>query len=284
MLDHSLLKPELTVEQVVAGCRLARRYGVAAVSVRPSDLSRAREELEGSGVLPATVIGFPHGANRTDLKAREAELAVRDGARELDMVLNIGRLLSGDFAYVEGDIRAVVEAAHPHSVIVKVIFENCYLTDELKVAACSISERAGADFVKNATGFGTGGTVIADIVLMRKSVGPGVRVKAAGGIRTLDALLPALRAGAVRFGTTASDVILDEAEKRRREGALVVPAPQSLPSTALPPSPRAASAAAPVALTVRGREATLSAPPIVTCAKRTTRRAGAAGNPEGTRS
>ena len=141
MLDHSLLKPELTVEQVTAGCRLARRYGVAAVSVRPSGLTRAKGELEGSGVLPATVIGFPHGANRTDLKAREAELAIRDGARELDMVLNIGRLLSGDFGYVEGDVRAVVETAHAYGVIVKVIFENCYLTDELKVAACGISER-----------------------------------------------------------------------------------------------------------------------------------------------
>lgn len=185
------------MDQVVAGCRLARRYGVAAVSVRPTDVTRVREELEGSGVLPATVVGFPHGANRTELKILEAELATRDAARELDMVLNIGRLLSSDFDFVENDIRAVVDAAHEHGVIVKVIFETCYLTDEMKIAACRISESAGADFIKTATGFGPGGTVISDVVLMRNSLGPRVRVKAAGGIRTLDALLPVLRAGAV---------------------------------------------------------------------------------------
>lgn len=220
MLDHSLLKPELTVDQMIAGCRLARRYGVAAACVKPSEVARAREELEGSGVLPTTVVGFPHGANRTEVKVLEAELAIRDGARELDMVLNIGRLLSRDFDFVEKDIRAVVDTAHAHGVIVKVILENCYLTDKLKVAACGISEKAGADFVKSATGFGPGGTVIADLVLMRKSVGPSVKVKAAGGIRTLDAVLPAIRVGTVRFGTTASDVILDEAEKRQKEGTL----------------------------------------------------------------
>ena len=220
MLDHSLLKPELTVDQMIAGCRLARRYGVAAACVKPSEVARAKKELEGSGVLPTTVVGFPHGANRTEVKVLEAELAIRDGARELDMVLNIGRLLSGDFDFVERDIRAVVDTAHAHGVIVKVILENCYLTDELKVAACGISEKAGADFIKSATGFGPGGTVIADLVLMRKSVGPSVKVKAAGGIRTLDAVLPAIRVGTVRFGTTASDVILDEAKKRQKEATL----------------------------------------------------------------
>ena len=157
MLDHSLLKPELTVEQMVAGCRLARRYGLAAACVKPSEVTRAAEELAGSGVLATTVVGFPHGANRTEVKVFEAELAIRDGAGELDMVLNIGRLLSGDFDYVEKDIRAVVDAAHAHGVIVKVIFENCYLTDDLKVAACRISERAGADFIKTATGLGPAG-------------------------------------------------------------------------------------------------------------------------------
>ncbi len=220
MLDHSLLKPELTVDQMIAGCRLARRYGVAAACVKPSEVARAREELEGSGVLPTTVVGFPHGANRTEVKVLEAELAIRDGARELDIVLNIGRLLSGDFDFVEKDIKAVVDTAHAHGVIVKVILENCYLTDALKVTACGISEKAGADFVKTATGFGSGGTVIADLVLMRKSVGPGVKVKAAGGMRTLDAILPAIQAGTVRFGTTASDVILDEAKKRLKAGTL----------------------------------------------------------------
>jgi deoxyribose-phosphate aldolase len=220
MLDHSLLKPELTIEQTIAGCRLARRYNVAAACVKPCEVARAKEELDGSDVLPATVVGFPHGANRTEVKVLEAELAIRDGARELDMVLNIGRLVSRDFEYVEKDIRAVVEAAHAHGVTLKVIFENCYLTDELKVIACAISEKAGADYVKTATGFGTGGTTIEDLILMRKSVGPKVKVKAAGGIRTLDAALPAIRVGTVRFGTTASNVILDEAARREREGTL----------------------------------------------------------------
>jgi deoxyribose-phosphate aldolase len=220
MLDHSLLKPELTVEQMIEGCKLARRYDVAVACVKPSEVARAKEELAGSDVLTATVVGFPHGANRTEVKVFEAELAIRDGARELDMVLNIGRLLSRDFDYVEADIRAVVEAAHAHGVIVKVIFENCYLSDEFKVIACTICERVGADFIKTATGFGSAGTTIEDLVLMRKSVGPRVKVKAAGGIRTLDAALPAIRAGTVRFGTTASNVILDEAAKRERDGTL----------------------------------------------------------------
>jgi deoxyribose-phosphate aldolase len=220
MIDHTLLKPELTVDQLVEGCRLARRYGVAAVCVKPSELARAREELEGSGVLPATVVGFPHGSNRTEVKVLETRLAIQDGARELDMVLNIGRLRSGDLEYVERDIRAVVEEAHAHEVIVKVVFENCYLTDELKVAACAICERAGADFVKTATGFGSGGATIEDLVLMRKSVCPKVRLKAAGGIRTLDAALPVIRTGAARIGTTATDVILDEAERREKAGTL----------------------------------------------------------------
>ncbi len=220
MLDHSLLKPELTVEQMIAGCRLARRYDIAAACVKPSEVARARDELEGSDVLATTVVGFPHGAHQTEVKVFEAERAIRDGAGELDMVLNIGRLLSGDFDYVQKDIAAVVGVGHARGVIVKVIFENCYLTDQLKVAACGICERAGADFIKTSTGFGSGGTVIADVVLMRASVGPRVKVKAAGGIRTLSTLLPVLRAGAVRFGTTASDVILEEAMRREREGTL----------------------------------------------------------------
>ena len=224
MLDYSLLKPELSVEKMIAGCKLARRYNVKAACVKPSEVARAKEELQGSGVLPTTVVGFPHGANRTEVKVLEAELAIQDGAGELDMVLNIGRLVSGDFDYVERDIKAVVDAAHAHGVILKVIFENCFLTDTLKIAACRISEKAGADFVKSATGFGPSGTIIEDLSLMRRSVGPGVKVKAAGGLRTLDAILPAIRVGTVRFGTTAPDVILDEAEKRQKDGTLNIDA------------------------------------------------------------
>ncbi|MCX7711303.1 MAG: deoxyribose-phosphate aldolase [Clostridia bacterium] len=221
MIDHSLLRPELTAEQVREGCRLARQYDVATVCVKPSDVGIAKEELLGSDVLVTTVVGFPHGANKTEIKVFEAEEAIKDGAVELDMVLNIGRLLSKDFDYVEKDIRAVVEAAHRKNVIVKVILENCYLTDELKEAACRLCEKAGADFVKTSTGFGTGGATIEDLKLMRKTCSSKVRVKAAGGVRTLDGALAVRSVGTVRFGATATKAILDEAMERERDGKLV---------------------------------------------------------------
>ncbi len=220
MIDHSLLKPELTVEQVREGCLLAKEYGVASVCVRPCDLKLAKELLAGSGVRVTTVIGFPHGAHTTAVKVFEAKEAIENGAVELDMVLNIGRLLSGQLDYVEQDIREVVKAAHEKGVIVKVILENCYLTDELKKTACEICEKAGADFVKTSTGFGTGGATIEDLKLMRASVSPKVKVKAAGGVRSLDAALAARSVGAERIGATATKTIMDEAIKREAEGKL----------------------------------------------------------------
>ena len=220
MIDHSLLRPELTVDQVKEGCRLAREYDVATVCVKPSDVDLAKRELEGSDVLTTTVIGFPHGSHKTEVKVFEAETAIRDGAVELDMVLNYGRLLSGEFDYVEKDIHAVVEIAHKHHVIVKVILENCYLTDELKEVACRISENAGADFVKTSTGFGSGGATIDDLKLMRKTCSPNVRIKAAGGIRTLDSALAVRSVGTVRFGATATKAILEEAIERAKKGGL----------------------------------------------------------------
>jgi deoxyribose-phosphate aldolase len=220
MIDHSLLRPELTKEQVIEGCRLAKEYSVASVCVKPCDVALAREELTGSDVINTTVIGFPHGASKTSVKVFEAEEALNDGAVELDMVLNIGRLLSGELSYVEQDIKAVVEVAHAKGAIVKVILENYYLTDDLKVTACRICEGAGADFVKTSTGFAGGGATIEDLKLMRLTCSPHVRIKAAGGVRTLDKALEVRSVGVVRFGATATKAIVDEAVKREKEGTL----------------------------------------------------------------
>ena len=220
MIDHSLLKPELTEAQVREGCLLAKEYGVATVCVKPCDVKLANEVLEGTDVLVTTVIGFPHGANKTAVKVFEAEDAIKDGAVELDMVLNIGRLLSRDFDLVGNDIKAVVDTAHKHGVIVKVILENCYLSDELKEIACKLCEKAGADFVKTSTGYGTGGATIEDLTLMRKTCSDKVRVKAAGGVRTLDNALAVRSVGTVRFGATTTKAILDEAKEREAAGTL----------------------------------------------------------------
>lgn len=220
MIDHSLLRPELTEAQVREGCRLARKYDTASVCVKPCDVKIAKEELQGSDVLVTTVIGFPHGSNKTSVKVAEAVEAIDEGAAELDMVLNIGRLLSRQFDYVEADIKAVVDAAHSQGVLVKVILENCYLTDELKEIACRICEKVNADFVKTSTGFGTGGATLQDLELMRRTCSEKVRVKAAGGVRTLDGALEVRSKGAVRFGATATKAIIDEAEQREKAGIL----------------------------------------------------------------
>ena len=220
MIDHSLLRPELTESDVRQGCRLAKEYSTASVCVKPCDVEIAKEELEGSDVLVTTVIGFPHGSSKTSVKVQEAIEAINDGAVELDMVLNIGRLLSKQFEYVEKDIKAVVDAAHQRGVIVKVILENCYLSDELKEIACKICEDAGADFVKTSTGFGTGGATLEDLELMRRTCSEKVRVKAAGGVRTLNDALSVRSKGTVRFGATATKVIMDEAKRREEEGTL----------------------------------------------------------------
>ena len=180
MIDHSLLRPEFTLEQVIDGLAVAKRYETATVCVRPCDVSLAARMLAGTPVLVSTVIGFPHGTAHSASKVFEAEQAIRDGAVELDMVMNYSRLLSGEDEQVAADIKAVVDAAHRHGAIVKVILENCYLTDELKVKACRICEAVGADFVKTSTGFGSGGATLDDLRLMRRTVSEKVRVKAAG--------------------------------------------------------------------------------------------------------
>jgi deoxyribose-phosphate aldolase len=196
------------------GCRLAVGYNVASACVKPYFLKRCAELLAGSTVAPSTVIGFPHGGHTTAAKVVEAEIALRDGGKELDMVCNIGKVLSEDWAYVSADIQAVVDATHAGGGIVKVIFENCYLEDRHKIRLCEICAEAGAEFVKTSTGYGTGGATIDDLKLMRKHSPPHVRVKSAGGVRTLDALLEVRAVGVSRSGATRTAAMLDECARR----------------------------------------------------------------------
>ncbi|OHB79989.1 MAG: deoxyribose-phosphate aldolase [Planctomycetes bacterium RBG_16_55_9] len=217
MIDHSLLRPELTSDDIRKGCEIARKYKVATVCCAPCDVHTVKALLVGSGVKTTTVIGFPHGYNATATKVFEAEQAIKDGAVELDMVLNIGKLRSGDYFYVKEDIRAVVEAAHRRNVLVKVILENYYLTDEQKKTACRLCEEAGADFVKTSTGFAAGGATLEDLKLMRDNVSKKVQVKAAGGIRDLAMALKVRKIGCTRFGATQTEAIMEECYRKSRE-------------------------------------------------------------------
>ena len=217
MIDHSLLRPELTEEDVRGGCEIAKKYKVATVCCRPSEVVLVKQLLEDSDVKTTTVVGFPHGYNKTETKVFEAKQAIKDGAVELDMVINIGRLLDGDYDYVKKDIQAVVEVAHGHNILVKVIFENYYLTDEQKKAACRLSEEAGADFVKTSTGFAGGGATIEDLQLMRAGVAENVQVKAAGGVRDLEMALKVREIGCTRFGATRTETIMEECYKRSEQ-------------------------------------------------------------------
>jgi len=232
MIDHSLLHPTLTDAEMEAGCRLAVQYRVASVCLKPYHVRRAAELLRGSSVRVGAVVGFPHGNSCTEVKRYETELACRDGAVEIDMVINLGKALSGDWDYVEQDIRAVCDEAHAHGAKVKVIIENDYLanggaglsSDDLKRKLCQICERAGADWVKTSTGYGFvkqpgggynyQGATEHDVALMRASVSPRVQVKAAGGVRNLDSLIKMRDLGASRCGTSATAAILDEYHRR----------------------------------------------------------------------
>lgn len=220
MLDHSTLQPFLTDEDIRKGCELALRYDTASVCARPCDMPLVASLLRGSDVKVCTVIGFPHGTHHTAIKVAEAKQALADGCTELDMVINIGKLLGGDEDYVRDEIRQIVQVAHEAGALVKVILETCYLTDAQKVTACHLSEEAGADFVKTSTGYGTKGCTIQDLQLMRRSVSERVQVKGSGGIRDLDTVLSARAVGATRCGVSATAAIMAEAEKRYAEGTL----------------------------------------------------------------
>lgn len=220
MLDHSTLQPYLTEEDIRKGCELALKYDCASVCARPCDVPILAEMLKGSDVKVCTVIGFPHGSHETAIKVAEAKLALEEGCQELDMVLNIGKLLHGDLDYVKNEIKQIADLAHANGAIVKVILETCYLNDEQKKTACRLSEEAGADFVKTSTGYGSKGCTIDDLKLMRAAVSSHVRVKGSGGIRDLDTVLSARAVGASRCGVSATAKIMEEAEARYAAGTL----------------------------------------------------------------
>lgn len=226
-IDHSLLKPELDDAFVENGCRLAAAYDVASVCVPPVHVRRAAAILGGTDVAVGTVVGFPHGYCTTETKVAETRQAIAEGATEIDMVIQIGALRSGRDADVEADIRAVVEVAHAAGGIVKVIFENAYLNDDEKVRACRLTEAAGADFVKTSTGFAPGGATHDDLRLMRAHTHPPTQVKAAGGVRTLDALLEVLALGTTRIGATATASIIEDFRARKAGRGAVAPSAAS---------------------------------------------------------
>lgn len=214
MIDHSLLPPALTDKELEYGCRLALDYNCASVCIMPYYLKRCAEILHGSAVKASTTIGFPHGGHTTAVKVAEAERALDDGGQELDMVVNISKVLSEDWGYVRRDIEAVVSVAHARGQKVKVIFENCYLKDAHKIRLCEICGEVGADWVKTSTGFGTSGATIEDVKLMRAHSPAKVQVKAAGGIRSLDQLLTFRALGISRVGASRTKDILEDCRRR----------------------------------------------------------------------
>lgn len=228
MIDHSLLHPTMTDEDLRTGCEIARRYCVATVCVKPYAVPLAKELLSRSGVAICTVIGFPHGNSTTAIKDAETREACLNGAEEIDMVVNIGKVLGGDWDYVEAEIRKINDTARNGSAILKVIFENDFLEDRHIVKLCEICTAAGAAFVKTSTGYGfvrqadgsyaTKGATLRHLTLMREHAGPNVGIKAAGGVRTLDSLLAVRAIGVTRIGATATETILEEAMRRVREG------------------------------------------------------------------
>ena len=213
MIDHSLLVPTMTEQQLVQGCELALAYDVASVCIMPYYLKRCGEILRGSTVQPSTTIGFPHGGHTSEIKRLESLQAIDDGCQELDMVVNISQVLSGNWDYVTADIATVIEVAHAAGRKVKVIFENCYLQDAQKVKLCQICSDLRADWVKTSTGYGSGGATLDDLRLMLANVADGVQVKAAGGVRTYPSLLEVKELGVSRCGASATKVMLDEARQ-----------------------------------------------------------------------
>ena len=209
MIDHSLLNPTMAVPELEAGCELALAYDVASVCIMSYYVKRCAEMLSGSTVMASTTIGFPHGGHTTAIKLAEAEQALADGCQELDMVCNISKVLSGDYDYVQAEIKSIVDLAHAAGQKVKVIFENCYLNDEQKIQLCRICCEVGADWVKTSTGYGTGGATMEDLKLMRENTSDPVQVKAAGGVRDFETLLKVRELGVTRVGASKTAPILD---------------------------------------------------------------------------
>jgi len=214
MIDHSLLNPALTVPELEEGCQLALRYEVASACILPYYAARCVQLLAGSTVQPSTTIGFPHGGHETVTKLAEAQSALNDGVKELDIVINISQARSGNWEYVAAEIRRLTAMTHAKDAKIKVIFENAFLDDEAKIRLCEICGKIGVDWVKTSTGFAPSGATLADLALMRRHSPPGVQVKAAGGIRTLDALLEVRALGVTRVGATRTAEILDECRRR----------------------------------------------------------------------
>ncbi len=215
LIDHTLLKPEASAEHIRQLCKEARQFKFASVCMNPCYVALAAKLMRGSGVKVCTVAGFPLGATSTAVKVFEAKRGIRDGAREIDMVMNVGALKSDDDGAVAADIRAVVQACHGGKAICKVILETALLTDGEKVRACKLAKKAGADYVKTSTGFGAGGATAGDVALMRATVGPKIGVKASGGIRTLEDLQKMVKAGATRIGTSSGVRIMEEMKQSR---------------------------------------------------------------------
>jgi deoxyribose-phosphate aldolase len=225
MIDHSLLNPVLTTAELEAGCALAAQYNTASVCILPYYAARSHELLAGTTVYTSTTIGFPHGGHRTNVKLFEAEQALKDGAQELDTVINISKAKSGDWEYVEAELRSLTDLTHAAGARIKVIFENFYLVDDEKIRLCQICGEVGADWVKTSTGYAGGGATMEDLALMRKHAPPHVQVKAAGGVRDLDTLLKVRDLGVSRVGSTRTAQQLNDC--RARLGlAVVSPAPE----------------------------------------------------------
>ena len=221
-IDHSLLHPTMTDKDLEEGCMIAKKYGTATVCIKPYAVKKAAKLLKGSSVGICTVVGFPHGSNTTDLKVIETIEACRNGATEIDMVVNIGKVIGGDWEYVESEISEILNATLGHNAILKVIFENDFLNESQKIKLCEICSSLGVAFVKTSTGYGyvkqengmfvTKGATTDDLILMRKHSAPSVQIKAAGGIRTLSDMFKAIEVGATRIGATATEAIINEAK------------------------------------------------------------------------
>ena len=228
MIDHSLLNPKFTRQEVEAGCRLAAEYQCITVCVKPCDVKLSYGILKNTGVMTTSVIGFPHGSNVTEIKVLETRKAIEEGCAEVDMVMNIGRFLSGDYNLVLDDITAVCEETHKGKAVLKVILENAYLSEEQIKKACEICTSAKADFTKTSTGYASYGARIQDLKIMRANTPPSMQVKAAGGVRQLDDALAVRAVGVTRFGCTTTADMIKEARQREERGELVVPSPENV--------------------------------------------------------